>query len=69
MSTPTEKPVDRVAVSLSDADFKRIVGNAMTEVLNNEYGGRIEVIEITTLTDDEREGWIIDTVFIPKDAE
>lgn len=68
MSTPTEKPVDRVSVSLSDADFKRILGNAMKEVLNKEYSGRIEVTSITTLLDDEREGWVVDTLFIPADA-
>ncbi len=70
MSTPTEKPVDRVSVSLSDADFKRILGEAMREVLNSgEYGaGRIEVTEITPLLDDERDGWIINTLFIPSDA-
>ena len=68
MPTPTEKPVDRVSVSLSDSDFKRVVANAIAEVLNHEYRGRIEVMEITTLTDDEREGWIVDCLFIPADA-
>ena len=69
MPTPTEKPVDRVSVSLSDADFKRIVGNALDEVLSPGYGAaRIEVMEITPLLDDERDGWIIDTLFIPADV-
>ncbi len=65
MSTPTEKPVDRVSVSLSDADFKRIVGNSMLEVLHTEFLGRVEVLDITTMLDDEREGWVIDCLFIP----
>jgi len=68
MSIPTEKPVDRVSVSLSDADFKRILGESMKEVLNAEYQGRIEVTEITPLIDDERDGWIINCLFIPSDA-
>ena len=69
MPQVTEKPVDRVAVSLSDEDFKRIVGNAIgNEVLRPDYKGRIEVTEITTLLDDEREGWVIDCLFIPEDA-
>ena len=70
MYIPTEKPVDRVSVSLSDPDLKRLLGEAMREVLNpGEYGaGRIEVTEITPLIDDERDGWIIGCLFIPSDA-
>lgn len=69
MSTPTEKPVDRVSVSLSDADFKRVVAKAMDdEILRADYRGRIEVLEITTMLDDEREGWVVDCLFIPVDA-
>lgn len=69
MSTPTEKPVDRVSVSLSDADFKRVVAKAMDdEILRADYRGRIEVLEITTMLDDEREGWVVDCLFIPQDA-
>ena len=68
MSIPTEKPVDRVSVSLSDADFKRILGESMKEVLNAEYRGRIEILDITTMLDDERDGWIVDALFIPSDA-
>lgn len=69
MPQVTDKPVDRVSVSLSDEDFKRVVGLAIDkEILRAEYGGRIEVTEITTLLDDEREGWVIDCLFIPEDA-
>ena len=68
MPTPTEKPVDRVSVSLSDPDFKRIVGTAMRTVLNKEYDGRIEVTDITTMLDDERDGWMVSCLFIPEDA-
>ncbi len=67
-NVPTDKPVDRVSVSLSDADFKRIVGLAIDrEILKADYSGRIEVTEILTLYDDEREGWVIDCLFIPED--
>ena len=73
MSTPTEKPVDRVSVSLSQSDFCRLVSNALASsgaygILNAGHEGRIEVLDITTLLDDEREGWIIDTLFIPRDG-
>ena len=69
MSKPTDKPVDRVTVLLSDEDFKRVVGNSMEEILSPEkYGGRIEVTAIGTQHCDERTGWYIDTLFIPADA-
>ncbi len=70
MSTPTEKPVDRISVCLSQSDFCRLVAGVLgDEVLRPEYSGRIEVLEIRTLIDDDREGWIVDAVFIPEDKE
>ena len=70
MSKPTDKPVDRVTVSLSDADFKRIVAKAVDdEILRADYSGRIEVTEITPLLDDERDGWLINCLFIPAEPE
>ena len=68
MSTPTEGPVDQVSVCLSNADFCRIVANAMADtVLKHEYRGRIEVTKIETLFCDEEDGWIIECLFIPED--
>ena len=66
MSTPTEKPVDDVVVTLSEDDFYRVVGNAMHEVLNKEYGGRIEVTNVTPMADS---GWRVGTLFIPEEKE
>ena len=70
MPTPTKKPVDLVTVSLSDADFMRVVGDSMAEVLNHEYNGRIEVIRIGV---EKREvgpdRWVAECAFIPRDDD
>ena len=69
MSTPTEKPIDQVSVSLSDEDFNRILGDAMEEILSPEnYGGRIEVTNVRTVTTIGERTRIIDCLFIPADA-
>ena len=68
MPTPTKKPVDLVTVSLSDADFMRVVGSAMHEVLNKEYGGRIEAMSVMQqITDNAPDGWAVECAFIPSD--
>ena len=67
MPTPTKKPVDLVTVSLSDPDFMRIVGDAMDEVLNREYGGRIEVMTITRNRTAANDHWSVSCLLIPSD--
>jgi len=67
MPTPTKKPVDLVTVSLSDADFMRIVGDAMDEVINREYGGRIEVMSIARVRRPATDCWSVGCLLIPAD--
>jgi len=74
MPTPTEKPVDTVTVSLSDADFLNVVGKAMEEVLNKEYSGKIVVMDLRarnisrgSIKSSLRRTWDVEAVFIPED--
>ena len=63
MPTPTEKPIDQVTVSLSDADFCRLVGNVLTEeIFRTDLKGRIEVESVDY--NDTGVAWEVKCAFI-----
>ena len=52
-------PKDSVQIFLSDQDFRDLVDEALTSDVIQNYGYSLKVTEVTTLSDDDTDGWAI----------